>query len=295
METENRSRPCPACQSVEARKCGTKNKFEILVCSGCRSLFTSRLPAADEVEDYDAYYTEANLSVPDFIAVRLREIVGDFNRFRSSNRLLDIGFGSGTILAEAHNQDWNVFGTEVSRPAFEQARARGFQVWHGTLKDAGFDDGQFDVITASEILEHLDDPLGELTEIARILRPGGLLWATTPSARSLSFRVMKERWTVISPPEHTQLYSKRGARLMLEKAGFSSISISTLGLNPAELVNHFRRGRSSDEERFDRVTTGYELNERMTVSRAGKRVKQTANIVLNALQLGDSLKIFAQK
>ena len=78
-------------------------------------------------------------------------------------------------------------------------------MWHGTLKDAGFDDGQFDVITASEILEHLDDPLGELTEIARILRPGGLLWATTPSARSLSFRVMKERWTVISPPEHTQL------------------------------------------------------------------------------------------
>ncbi len=265
------------------------------MCSGCSSIFTSRLPAADEVEDYDAYYSEANLTAPDFIAVRLRQILGNFTPFRSSNRLLDIGFGSGAILTEAQNQGWKVSGTEVSAPAFEQAKARGFQVWHGTLRDARFDDGYFDVITASEILEHLDDPLGELTEIARILRPGGLLWATTPSARSLSFRLMKESWTIISPPEHTQLYSKRGARLMLEKAGFSSISISTLGLNPAEIVNHFRARRLSGEERFDRVATGYELNERMTVSPAGKLVKQTANVFLNALQMGDSLKIFAQK
>src|SRR5436190_5702773 len=94
-------RPCPGCSSKEAAFCASKNNFDIFVCGRCESIFTSHLPADNETEDYDAYYTEGNLTAPEFISDRVREIVGQFSGYRKTNRLLDVGFGSGTILNEA--------------------------------------------------------------------------------------------------------------------------------------------------------------------------------------------------
>lgn len=293
MKNESR-RPCPACLGEHAAFCGAKNNFDIFVCDRCESIFTSLLPTDDETEDYDAYYTDANLAAPEFISERLREILGGFSGYRKTNRLLDIGFGAGTILDEAQRQGWDTFGTEVSKTAFDHAKQQGRQVLHGTLRAAGFEDDFFDVITASEILEHLPEPEKELHEIARILRPAGLFWATTPSAKSLSFRLMKEKWTIISPPEHTQIYSKVGAEMMLEKAGFENVKILATALNPAEIMNYYRSPKKGIEN-FDRVGKGYELNEKLTSSPFRKRIKEGLNKGLNLFQLGDSLKIFAQK
>jgi len=287
------SRACPACSAIEARDGGSKDGYEIRVCRSCSTIYTSRLPAEAEVEDYDAYYTEANLTTPAFIQDRVREIVAGFGKYRRTGRFLELGFGAGTILEEARNQGWEVLGTEVSAPACEQAVKKGYEVFHGTLTEATFPDDEFDVVAASEILEHLPDPAGELKEIYRILRPGGVFWATTPSARSLSFRLMGSRWTTISPPEHTQLYSEQGARRMLEGAGFREIRMITSGLNPSEIMNYYRQ--SSESGRFDRVGTAYELNEKLTRSPSRRLVKDSLNAMLNLFGLGDSLKIFAHK
>lgn len=292
--TDIARRPCPGCLATDARLVGPKNGFDIYVCNDCRSLFTATLPTEDESEDYDAYYSESNLSVPDFITKRLKEIIGGFESYKSNGRLLDIGFGAGSIMDVAEKLGWTVFGQEVSATAVENARQKGFDVFLGDLTNAQYPEAHFDVVTCSEIVEHVPDPQAMLDEIARILRPGGLLWATTPSARSMSFRLMKQRWTVISPPEHTQLYSARGVRKMLQKARFRQIKIQTLGLNPTELINFYRTPPSEDKG-FDRVATAYGLNEQLTGSLKGRIAKAGANIVLNGLGLGDSLKIFAVK
>lgn len=291
MKSHEHGRPCPACQADEARPAGEKDGFEILVCRRCDSIYTSSLPAVTESEDYDAYYSEVNLTIPGFIKERVKEIVGGFAPYRRTGELLDIGFGSGILMDEAARQGWKPFGTEVSATACDHARGNGHDVFHGELRAAGFEAGRFDVVAASEILEHLAEPQAELNEIARILRPGGLLWATTPSARSLSFRLMGSRWTTISPPEHTQLYSVKGARLMLECAGFTKIELRTTGLNPGELINYYKGGPAG----YKRVDAGYELQEKLTRSPARKVVKNSLNTMLNAFGMGDSLKIFAVK
>lgn len=286
-------RPCPACGGSDRKRLGAKNGFEMFACTACASLYSGHVPTDEDTEDYDAYYTEANLSVPDFIRERLREIIGEFSRYRESNRLLDIGFGAGTMLETARELNWNAFGLEVSKPAVEQARKRGFEVFHGGLCDAKYPDNYFDVVTLSEILEHLPDPNGDLREIVRILRPGGILWATTPSATSLSFLLMRLDWSMLSPPEHIQLYSKKGVRLMLESAGFTNVKLRTAGLNPAEIVNHFKRDDNIAGP-FNRVETAYQLNESLTRSPARKLLKNGLNASLNILGLGDSLKINAR-
>jgi SAM-dependent methyltransferase len=292
--TEHIHRVCPACGSADRTTKGQKNGFDILVCRFCRSIYTGHVPAAEQAEDYDGYYGEANLAVPAFIQERLGEILASFAKYRKLNRLLDIGFGAGTLLEIASLQKWQPYGLEVSKPAIEQARSRGFEVFHGSLSDAPFPANHFDVITASEILEHLPDPVSDLAKIATILRPGGLFWATTPSAKSLSFRILKLDWSILSPPEHIQLYSADGAMIMLKNAGFSSVKFRTLGLNPLELLNYIRNGRQPNKG-FDRVQTGYKLNESLTNSRFRKKVKAALNLGLDKMRIGDSLKIFAEK
>ena len=290
--TERRN--CPACSSEQSKGIGEKNNYEILTCLECRTVFTASLPASDEVQDYDEYYSEVNLSVPTHITKRVSEIVGGFSQFRKNGRFLDIGFGAGTILEAAAAQDWDVFGLEVSKPAVDQARARGFKVFHGALSDAEYSGGFFDVVTASEILEHLESPDEVLKEIARIIRPGGLFWATTPSATGISSRLLGTNWSVLTPPEHMQLYSSRGIIRMLQRAGFKSVNVKAHGTNPMEIVNH-SHGNGNATQPFDRVQSSYALNEGMTKSPLRRRLRESINYTLSVSGLGDSLKIFARK
>jgi len=277
-------RPCPACRLANGRLGGVKNGFEIFVCRGCKSIYTGHIPSLSEAQDYDEYYTDKNLSVPDFINIRVREILDGFAAFRETNRLLDIGFGAGNILEAAEEKEWEVFGQEVSKPAVDQATERGYKVFHGDLTEAAYPDNYFDVVTASEILEHLPNPENVLSEIVRILRPGGLFWGTTPSAGGLSFKLLKLKWSTLSPPEHTQLYSKKGLEIMLKKAGFPHFSFKTFGLNPPEIINHFHP--SNNTANFNPGETAYRLNESLTKSPFRKMIKSGLNDTLNLLQIG---------
>lgn len=294
---QHNQRPCPACKNSNGKEIGIKNSFEMLVCLNCQTIYTANLPSPNESENYDEYYSELNLSVPEFVSKRIEEIVGDFSKFRQTNRLLDIGFGSGIILEVASKQNWDAFGTEVSKPAIDKAKQLGFEVFHGELTKAEYPDNYFDVIAASEILEHLHEPQDLLNEVARILRPGGLFWATTPFAKGLSYRLIGTEWSVISPPEHIQLFSKKGMYEMLSKSGFSQIELKTYGFNPMEVMNTYKSKfsqRRKANPKFNRVETSYQLNEGLTKSPARQKVKDALNGTLNIFRVGDSLKIFAK-
>jgi len=171
-------------------------------------------------------------------------------------------------------------------------------VFQGELHEAQFPDQYFDVITAAEFLEHLPEPRTVLTEIARLLRPGGLLWTTTPHARGLSARVLGVKWRCIWPPEHLQLFSAGGLKSLLAEVGFQRIRVHTTGGNPFEIL-HAMGGKKDApktvDQYFDRVATGYQLNESLMKSRPRRALKNIINGVLNVSRLGDSLKVFATR
>jgi SAM-dependent methyltransferase len=250
--------------------------------------------------NYDEYYDADNLSLPEFITARLDEIVVGFAPYRQSNRLLEVGFGAGSVMEAAARGGWEVSGVEVSRSAVEHARGRGFEVFNGELANANYPEGHFDVVVASEILEHIPEPQKLISEVYRVLRPGGLLWATTPNSRSVSSRVLGAKWSAIGPPEHLHLFSRQGMKRMLGAAGFKYVRVNTEGLNPSEIMNHLRRSKpapTTDEipPSHQRVAAAYELNAAMQASPLRRSVKGAANSVLRATFLGDSLKVWAER
>jgi len=117
------------------------------------------------------------------IVERIEEEIVESLGYRAHNRLLDVGFGAGSYLSAASKAGWNASGIEVSKPAFEQARKAGLDVFCGQLLEAHYPENYFDVVLAVEVLEHLPRPRELVREISRILRPCGLFWRRPRIAR----------------------------------------------------------------------------------------------------------------
>ena len=296
---EKTQRACVACGSAQARPLGVKNEFEMVSCRDCGSVYTPYSPWYSSALFYTGFYLNADeLSPPAFVNTRLEEITTQFAPYRQNNRLLDIGCGAGNLLQAARKNGWNAQGLDVSAGAVKHVRELGFEVFEGELAEAAFPAEHFDVVTAAELLEHLFDPRPLLQEVARILRPGGLFWTTTPHARGLSARVLGLKWRCVWPPEHLQLFSVRGLTQLLRDAGFQELRINTTGGNPIEIFHAMGGAKSAPktvDQHFDRVTTSYQLNESMMKSRSRRVLKNTVNGLLNLSRLGDSLKVFAVK
>lgn len=120
----------------------------------------------------------------------------DFDRlaFRSGDRLLDVGCGAGRHAGEALRRGAQVVALDAS-----DSEAKDASVMLAAMVDAGeagaggsadaavadgaslpFADGSFDRVVASEVLEHVSDDRVVIAELARVLRPGGMLAVTVP-------------------------------------------------------------------------------------------------------------------
>ena len=295
--TEKVTRPCVACGSTDAQQLGVKNELEIVCCAGCGTIYTPYSPWYTSSYFYLGYYLKPEeVDTPAFVKQRLEEITAEFAPYRRTNKLLDIGCGAGGLLEAARTQGWRAQGLDVSSHAAQHVRELGFEVFEGELHEARLPAGEFDVVTAAELLEHIFEPRALLQEVARILRPGGLFWTTTPHARGISARMLGLKWRCIWPPEHLQLFSIRGLKALLREAGFRDIHVDTTGGNPVEIWHALGRTKSAPktvDQHFDRVLTSYQLNESLMKSRSRRALKSTVNSFLNLSRLGDSMKVFA--
>src|SRR5262249_21756060 len=185
-------------------------------------------------------------------------------------------------------------GTEVSPSAVEHARELGFEIHVGRTDELDLNAGSFDVVSLVEVLEHLDDPDSVLADAARLVRPGGAIYLTTPNGKSLSARVLGSSWSLVAPPEHLQLFSVSGVEAALSRAGFVVRRVMTHGMNPYEL----KSGLTNSRERRggqSRTTTSYRLNESLSGNRTGTVIKNAANVRLSATRLGDTIQVVAER
>jgi len=223
------------------------------------------------------------------------QIVAGFSGYRQTGRLLEIGFGAGALLQAATRAGWTAEGLEISQPAVDHLRKAGLKVFCGELAEARYPDACFDVVVATELLEHIDDPENLVRETARILRPGGLFWATTPNIGGVSGRLLGVKWTMVCA-DHLHLFSERGMSKMLETAGFKRVRIKTDGMDPFELWEGLVHPSRLAEIDIDKaVQSKLKFNEDMTRSGPKRMAKNFVNGLLRLSGLGDSLKISAER
>lgn len=286
---------CPICGAAGS-PFGHKGGFSLSRCRRCGHLYAEEVPSPEELNSrYARYSYDRNglETVPGFVFSRLTSLLRPLKREGAPSRLLDVGFGAGALLQAARELGFEVFGLEVSSLAVEQAQANGFLAVHGDLLQPPWPSGSFDVLCMIELLEHLPDPVAYLASARKLLAAGGVLLLTTPNGASLSARWLGVNWSVVGPPEHLHLFSPTSLRHALQRTGFVSRRIRTEGVNPFELLDSLHIGRwpNSDIARSGmRVWTAQGLNSRLESNSVGRVLRATANMVLSASSLGDSLK-----
>ncbi|HEY0100946.1 MAG TPA: class I SAM-dependent methyltransferase [Pyrinomonadaceae bacterium] len=103
----------------------------------------------------------------------VQRIVAELNTQGRAPRILDVGCGTGANL-EMLAQFGEAEGVDVSEDALAFCRARGLtRVTLGAAERLPYADDSFDLVTALDVVEHLDDDAGGLREMRRVLRPGG--------------------------------------------------------------------------------------------------------------------------
>jgi 2-polyprenyl-6-hydroxyphenyl methylase/3-demethylubiquinone-9 3-methyltransferase len=144
-------------------------------------------PLTDEVREYISSQLHSNHA-------RFPSKIEDLERFLdlATSRCIDIGAGAGLFLHLIASRGATVDGVEPSLARRQYAaETYGLPLRSGTIATAVGDDdlGAFDLVTAWDVLEHVNDPWAFLEQAVALLRPNGLLALDTPDRRGNLYRM----------------------------------------------------------------------------------------------------------
>ncbi|MCC7261237.1 MAG: class I SAM-dependent methyltransferase [Candidatus Latescibacteria bacterium] len=254
---------CPLCQHPSSRPLFVHAEEQHVRCAGCGLIYVNPRQPRQEIESFyeEEYYAlgqkidyDARVGFFAGVAARIEALV-------PPGRLLDIGCGYGQFLLACRQRGWQVAGVELGGPACVRARAQGLEVFHGTLTQAGYAENSFDVVTLWNVLDHLVDPLGEVRQVLRVLRPGGLIYFRVPNAafhlrakrvlRLLAYLGVRDVTTF-----HLISLNAGTARRLLETAGFGAVRVEN---SPLSAVNPWSAQRAHRARLISLLKGGVQL------------------------------------
>ncbi len=153
--------------------------------------------------DAAAYEVEAIAEADHWWFVGRRKLFARYLKHAPANgRALDIGCGTGANLRLLHDMRFRAVGLDASSDAIGFCAAKGLAAERGSATALPFPDQTFDVVLATDVIEHLDDDAKALREIARVLKKGGIAIITVPA-----FKLLWGRQDEIA--HHKRRYLKR--------------------------------------------------------------------------------------
>lgn len=233
---------CYICGANKSRLLCEIPTGRIVRCCECETVYRAKVITGD---DYGRLYqSEATMETPFYMA---NKMAGDpkiepmptfargltrLEKLRRPGRLLDIGCSYGAFMLLAQKAGWVSSGVELSKSTATFAREeRHLDVFTGTVEQAAYPNGHFDVVTLWDVIEHFDDPISTMAEIRRIMAPGGILLIFTINQESLlnsighmlyklSLRRWKHLMALFYDIHHNFFFSTRTIASFLQRAGF---------------------------------------------------------------------------
>ena len=142
-----------------------------------------------------------------------------------ATRILDIGCGSSRIVQSLPQ----AVGVDMQLRKLRWLRAPGRQLIQASLTELPFADRTFDAVICSEVIEHIAKERIDLSDMVRVLAPGGTLVLGTPDYGRWTWRVLEAMYKRVFPQgyatEHINPYTRRGLRRELERLGLTVLDV----------------------------------------------------------------------
>jgi 2-polyprenyl-3-methyl-5-hydroxy-6-metoxy-1,4-benzoquinol methylase len=174
----------------------------------------------------------AGLQPPDF------ELRLEFLRehVHAGDRVLDIGCGEGWFASELLRMGASVVAADVASEPLRRARERDPRLRLQPIdaeRPWPFPDASAEAVWAGEVIEHVADTAGWLSEARRVLAPGGRLLLSTPNHSRLlllwlacSRRAFATHFDPLA--DHLRFYTRAGLTGLLAEFGFRQVSVSAV-------------------------------------------------------------------
>ncbi len=225
---------CPICENVGNRKIKIKNQdakakelASAFQCRNCSSIFVEDYQK-DRTYLYDETYSPWSEDKDYVISSKIYTFKKQLSILLphinpANKKLLDSGCAKGYLMMAAQELGFDAYGFDISKSAIKEGKKIfGKKLFCGTLEKAKYKKEEFDVITMTDILEHLSEPDKFMKNINRILKKDGLILIITPNSDSFTRKVLGKNWYQYKN-EHIIYYSKKGLTNLLEKNGFKTL------------------------------------------------------------------------
>lgn len=195
-----------------------------MACWECGLLFADPQPPPDILNAYyspsggwttsrsDPQATRAQVKTKGKAGEAVIALLNVYFAGESPRRVLDFGCGTGSWLNSFQDAGWETFGIE---PASDAAFVR-----HQRLT-AVPTDGEFHVVVAYHVLEHLPRPLETLASLAVALRSGGCLFVSVPRLDTVA--IHRDFGYCLAPPHHLVAFTEECLRGFLSRCGLETI------------------------------------------------------------------------
>ena len=149
----------------------------------------------------------------------------DYERLglQPGERLLDVGAGAGRHAFEGQRRGARVVAVDVDDASLKDMAASGVEACvRASALALPFGDATFDRVIAAEVMEHIGDDRGALRELARVVRPGGVVAVTVPRwlPELVCWAITDEYHAPFVEGGHVRIYRESALRTRLTDAGF---------------------------------------------------------------------------
>lgn len=145
--------------------------------------------------------------------------------------ILEIGCGAGKLLLDCKKLGHSVFGIEPDPKARKVSLSKGLQVKDGTAENLPdrLQEVYFDVIVMKHVLEHCLDPMLALSNLKKLLKPGGIFICEVPNNNCIGARWAGASWSHLGVPRHVNFFTDKSLKACIQKAEFEIVSTKFSG------------------------------------------------------------------
>lgn len=230
---------CPVCGGKASKTKCVVRAGKVAICEDCDSWYRVPRPSLSELKNiytkeyYDPWGMSDNEeSVKSTKYSTFSPILDHLEKLYSGKtcgkvKILDVGAATGLLLETAVKRGWDPYALELNPYSAGVLRKKfgADHVFEGELVDYPGGGELFDIITMTDVIEHVVDIDATLKAVGGLLKDGGLLCLTTPRIDSLSRALLGKQWLHFKE-EHIQYFSGQAIADLLSNSGFTQIQIS---------------------------------------------------------------------